>query len=94
MKKKNGKAQSSSNQKMILFSKLKDRHGNRVGPCQRAKAIADSLHHEHRRPGPVPPTKNRCKLISSDLGMNTDILSNEEVIAAIKKNEKREGTRT
>ena len=81
MKKNNGKAQSSSNQKMILFSKLKDRHGNKVGPCQRAEAIADSLHHEHRRPGP---------------GMNTDVLSNEEVIAAIKKIKKGKapGTRT
>ena len=45
MKKKNGKAQSASNQKMVTvkFSKLKDRHGNRVGPCQRAEAIADSF---------------------------------------------------
>jgi hypothetical protein len=72
---------------------LKDRHGNRVGPCQRAEAIAHYLHHEQWRPAPVPPTKNRCKLISSDLEMNADVFSNKEVIAAI-KNERREGAMT
>ena len=64
MKKKMGRPKALQIQKLIQFSKLKDRHGNREGPCQRAEAIADYLLLEHWCPAPAPPTKNRCKLIS------------------------------
>ena len=71
--------------KIIKFTKLKDRHGNRVGFSERAEKIADYLHHVQWSPAPIPPAKQRPKILDIDLGLNTDSLSVEEVADAIRK---------
>ncbi len=74
--------------KIIHFTKLLDRHGNRVGPRQRPEAIADLLHHTQWTPANVPPYQHRAKILNNDLGINVGPLTVSEVSEAIQKMKK------
>ena len=74
--------------KIIHFTKLLDRHGNRVGPSQRPEAIADFLHHTQWTPANVPPYQHRPKILNIDLGINVGPLTVSEVSEAIQKMKK------
>lgn len=71
--------------KIVKFTKLKDRHGNRVGYDKRAEAIADYLYHVQWQPEQLPPNRERGKVVRTQLEINCNPITSSEIISAIQK---------